>query len=280
MAVTVILTVLSLLAGTAVGIFAPAAIPLKILYGVLSAFGAEVALFALYFLLLFLVSFFYSEKKTYETQTRFTRFFLDETLWILCRFGGARMAFRGEEKVPEGRFLVVYNHKSNFDPIVLSVLLRKRDIVHISKPSNFKIPIAGRWVWRNCYLSMSKTDPREALRTIMRAADYIRSDRFSVGVAPEGTRNHGEGLLPFKHGCFKIALMAKCPIVVCYLKNAEKIAKNFPLKRTKVDVTVAEVLPYEKIKSMKTFEISDLVRDIMLKEAGITEEKEDELLAV
>ena len=74
--------------------------------------------------------------------------------------------------------------------------------------------------------------------------------------------------------------MAKCPIVVCYLKNAEKIAKNFPLKRTKVDVTVAEVLPYEKIKSMKTFEISDLVRDIMLKEAGITEEKEDELPAV
>lgn len=280
MTITVILTLLALSAGGAVGVFVPAATGLKFLWGALAAIGAEIVLFALFFLAAYVVSLCFPKDKRYDEQTKVTRFFLDQTLWILCFFGGVRISVNGAEKLPEGRFLIVYNHKSNFDPIILSVVFRKKDIVHISKPGNFDIPIAGGWIRRNCYLSMSRTDPKEALRTVMQAAEYVRSGKFTVGVAPEGTRNRGEGLLPFKNGCFKIALLAECPIAVCCLKKTEKIAKNFPLKRTRVELTVADVLPYETIKRMKTFEISDLVRSIMAAKLGLEEEKNDELSAV
>ena len=161
--------------------------------------------------------------------------------------------------------MLVYNHKSNFDPIIQTYVLKKTNLVHISKPSNFKIPIAGPFIKRCGFLSIDRENSKNALKTIIKAINYISDDIYSVGVSPEGTRNKNDGydLLPFRNGCFKIALKAKCPIVVCTMKNAQFIHSNFPIKKTTVIMEIVDVLSYEDIKDMDTQEISNIVRSKM-----------------
>ena len=115
-----------------------------------------------------------------------------------------------------------------------------------------------------------KEVPVEILRdvpveVIKEATRLMKEEKLSIGVYPEGTRNKGEEgtLLEFKDGAFKTALRAKCPIVVSILKNTRAIGKRPHLKPTKIEFIILKVIPYEEYKSMKTNEISALVKEIM-----------------
>ncbi len=243
-------------------------------------FVSLIGCYAFYFGTLYLWSLTIDKDKEYEDQGKVSRFVLDQTLEILCHFGGVRLKINGLDKVPKNeKFVIVYNHTSNFDPMIISLILHNQDLIHISKPGNFKIPIAGAFVHRNCYLSIDRDNAREALKTIDKAANFIEDDKFSVGVSPEGTRNKsGKGLLPFRNGSFKIALKAKCPTVVCCLHNVNKIHKNFPFKRTVVEVNFLDVIEYDE--NLKTDIISNIVRKEMLKDLNIEEEENDEVFTV
>ena len=59
----------------------------------------------------------------------------------LCRI---RMTLEGGDRLPEGPFLLVCNHRSNFDPMVTSELLRSRRIAFISKRERRPAAPAGR----------------------------------------------------------------------------------------------------------------------------------------
>ncbi len=118
----------------------------------------------------------------------------------------------GLDLIPKNqKFLLVYNHTSKFDPIIQSFVLRKEDLIHVSKPENFKIPIAGNVIYRDCFIAINRENNREAIKTINKAITFIKDNKFCVGISPEGTRNKGDvtKLLPFRNGCFHIALKAK-----------------------------------------------------------------------
>ncbi len=174
-----------------------------------------------------------------------------------------RIHLTGEDKIPEGRWLLVCNHRSAFDPLLTIWALRKYDLAFVAKPSIFSVPIFGRFAHRCCFLAINREDDREALKTILRAADLIKSDVTSFCIYPEGTRNRGSGLLPFRNGAFKIAQRAKVPVVVMTLEGTDKIKKNFPLKRTDVNMRICGVISAEQVLSMKTPDIGEEVRRCM-----------------
>ena len=68
--------------------------------------------------------------------------------------------------------------------------------------------------------------------------------------------------MSFKPGSFKIATVAQKPIVIVSMKNTEKIHKNFPFKRTIVEMDIIDVL-YDDIRTMNTIELSEKVRNII-----------------
>ena len=82
-----------------------------------------------------------------------------------------------------------------------------------------KIPAVGQFLHKAGFMGIDRENDRAALRTILAAAEYIKQDIASVGAYPEGTRNRGEGLLPFRDGVFKIAQKAHAPIVVAAIKG-------------------------------------------------------------
>ncbi|MBD5157027.1 MAG: 1-acyl-sn-glycerol-3-phosphate acyltransferase [Butyrivibrio sp.] len=220
---------------------------------------------AIFWLLCCILSLTIDVKKEYTSYSRFYGIVFGLIMEYGAYLAGARVRVIGKDKLPKRRFLLVSNHLSGFDPLITAGELKSQRLAFISKGGNFGIPIGRRYMKRCRYMTLDREDIRSGAQVIRKAADMVSSGDCSVGVYPEGTRNHdGGGLLEFKPGCFKIALWAKCPIVVEIVRGTQNIHKRFPLRHTKVTVEFAEVIEYDDIKDKNTTEIAQLVKEIML----------------
>ena len=181
-------------------------------------------------------------------------------LGLLTAFARIRLHVSGTEKLPEGRWLLVCNHRSGFDPIVTGWALRRYGMVFISKPEIFRIPVVGRMIHKAGYLPIDRENDRAALRTILAAAERIRAGDISYGIYPEGTRHREAEMLPFHLGSFKIAQKAGAPIVIAAIRGTDEVKKNFPLRATDVRLEICGVMDAETVKASKTTEIGEVVR--------------------
>lgn len=170
--------------------------------------------------------------------------------------------------LPEGPFLLVANHRSNFDPIVLLDAFSERTVTYISKPENFRIPIVGEIVRRLGFLAIDRVDPRKAMTTIHQAVAQLTEQSVSVCVFPEGTRSRTAKLLPFHNGVLKIAQRAKVPVATVTLQGTEQIGKRAPFRRTRVAVCVEQVIRPEEFPGNGTAELAERIRTAMLAKLG------------
>ena len=222
------------------------------------------ALFILFGIICVIISLPVNINKEYAGTSRFYTTLFGLMLEFAGFVSGARVIVNGRDKIPrKERFLFVSNHRSNYDPIIQCGEMKLQPMAFISKRANFRIPFIRRYMVRCRYIPLERKNMRNGAEAVMKAARMISSGQSCIGVYPEGTRNTGGNLLDFHNGCFKIALWAKCPIVVSVIRGTENICKNFPLRRTKVVMDIIDVIPYNKIEHMKTGEISELVRNMM-----------------
>lgn len=215
-----------------------------------------------------------SMKKEYTKTNRFYNWVF--VLWYryMMIVGMIRLHVTGYEKVPFGtHFLLVSNHRSKFDNFVQCAVLKKTQIAYISKPENFKIPMGRRYMRRGLYLAIARNNPKEALGTILKAIDYIKSDTVSIGIFPEGTRSTDGSLKDFKPGSFKIAEKAGCPVVVCCMQGTENIAKNWPFKKTDVYMDILEVIPADVWAEKTTVDVAKYAQDLVQKNIDERNEK-------
>lgn len=200
-------------------------------------------------------------KKIYENDSKFYRYVSEQLNRSVLRFLRVRIHVRGIEKVPkDAKLLFTGNHRSNFDPMVTWRVFAENSPAFISKRSNFKIPIVGRFIRRCCFLEIDRKNPKNAIKTINQAADLIKRQEVSIGVYSEGTRSKNCELLEFHNGVFKIAQKGDAPIVVLAIRGTEHIHKNAPFRKTDVYLDVAEVIPANDVNYMKTAEIGNRVR--------------------
>lgn len=175
-----------------------------------------------------------------------------EWVSLLC---GVRVRLTGHQLLPtDTPFLLVSNHLSNLDPIITIALFRHRELAFISKPENFKLPVVAPIIRNLSFLAIDRENPRNAVATIKTAAQQITERRLNMAIYPEGTRNKtGEGTLPFHNGSFKIASVAKCPVVVCALRYE---AATFPFKRT-AQLQVVDVMDTAYVTAHRTDALSE-----------------------
>ncbi len=166
------------------------------------------------------------------------------------------------------RYLLVCNHQSNFDAIVAFKCLKEYPLICVTKPSNLSIPVAGKWMRYAGFIPISRDDIKQAAEAISTASKYIKEDRSSICIFPEGKRNFEDGVLDFHAGSFKIAYRSKCPIVISSLKNTKMIKKRFPFRRTKVRYSILKVLEYDEYKDKSTSEIASYAQQLILEDLG------------
>ena len=235
----------------------------SILQGLLLFVGAFLGLLLLHVLVLALASLFVNKKDPDPKRFPFYRKLIILSVGPMLQAGRVRVELVGAEKLPASGFLLVGNHRSDFDPVTAMWALRKWGLTFVTKKENVDIPVGGRIIVGSGCLSLDRSDDKQGLMVIRQAVRRIRAGD-AIGIYPEGTRSKTGELLPFRVGCFKAAQWAKCPLVVLKVENSELVEKNFLRRRTTVRLTVKAVLPYDEIADMDTAEIGERVRNILL----------------
>lgn len=176
--------------------------------------------------------------------------------WV-ARLLGYRIRLSGTEKLPDCPFLWVGNHRSAFDPIC-AVAAMSRDLVFVAKPGVLKIPVIGYLMKKVGFMAIDRDNARNAVSTIKQAAHMVAEVGLSVGIYPEGTRSKSEQLLPFHAGSFKIASIAKCPVVVASIRYEKR-----PLWGKRVDIRILDVMDADYVAANTTAVMADRAVEIL-----------------
>ena len=232
--------------------------------------GSFLACLVLAFLFLFVAAIIVKDDAEQTGDDPFYRRMIELYCEAVCTILGMKVDVQGMDKVPaSGRFMLVCNHLSLLDVVVMVWKFQKRQLTFISKQENMEMFIVGKLMGKIQCLPLNRENDREALKTILKAIAIVKEDRASMGLFPEGTRSLDGKLHGFRSGGFKIAQKANVPIVVCTIRNTHKVFRNFlHLKSTPIPLHILEVIPAEELKGASTVDISNRVRSRMAEDLG------------
>ena len=235
------------------------------LYVILGVLCGILGVAFLHVLFLFAVTVFVKAKER-DKESRFYHHVFIYYLRLILFIFRIKVVTSGMDKLSEIKsgFLLVGNHRSDFDPIVTAVLLRNRNFAFISKPENFKIIVVREFLYKCLYTAIDRDNARNALKTINLTAERIKSGVMSYGVYPEGTRSKSKNMLSFHDGVFKIAQKAEAPVVVAGVTGTESVHKRAPWRRTVVYFNVLDVISAETVKALSSHELADLAREKLI----------------
>lgn len=115
-------------------------------------------------------------------------------------------------------FVIVANHQSNWDLFVLGCSVPRRT-VSLGKKSLKWVPFFGQIYWLAGNILIDRGNAFKAKQAMLKTTDVMQHEDTSIWVFAEGTRNLGQGLLPFKKGAFQMAINAGVPIIPLCCSN-------------------------------------------------------------
>lgn len=145
-----------------------------------------------------------------------------------------RVTITGTEWIPDsGPTLLIMNHATYLDPVVVMGSTDNRFVIPMSKAENARNPIVGPFIWwYGAYTVNRGVVDRQALMT---SIELIKAGQM-IAISPEGTR-HPEGLSHPKDGVVYVASKAEAMIVPVGVVGLDHWEKTVPtLRRPKVQV--------------------------------------------
>lgn len=174
-----------------------------------------------------------------------------------------------ETMLKKGRFLLVCNHLSVMDPVILLGSFANSQLAFITKRENERLFLVGKLMHKILCQSINRENDREALKTIVDCINIIKEDKASIAVFPEGYTSLDGKLHPFRNGVFKIAQKAQVPVVVCTLRNTQHVFRNaVRLKKTHVHLHLVGILYPEAQKGLTAVDIGNLAHHMMAVDLG------------
>ena len=208
--------------------------------------------------------------KPQEHDSKFYRFLAKIYIEALVPLVRVHIHKRGLEKLPkEGPYMMVCNHQSIADPVILLEAFPKAELTFISKKENHDMFLIGKIMHKLMCQLIDRENDRQALKVILRCIQLVRDEKMNLAVFPEGWCTLDGRLQHFRPGVFKIAQKTKVPIVVCTVNNTQQIFDNLPkLRRTDVDLHLLEVIRPEESEGLTTVQLADKVFQMMLDDLG------------
>ncbi len=153
---------------------------------------------------------------------------------------GVRLRVFGAERLPAERCIVVANHASYLDGLVLTAALPPRFAFVIKKEMD-RVPLASRLLRR---IGSEFVDRHNRHKGAMDARRVLR--RASTGQSlvffPEGTFSTRPGLLRFHTGAFATAVRANCTVTPAVIRGTRTVLSSSSVIPTPAPITV-ELLP-------------------------------------
>lgn len=126
---------------------------------------------------------------------------------------------RGAEHLPRDGALIVANHQSFLDPLLIGVGL-DRPVSFLARSSLFRVPVIG-WILRNTYVMSINRESAgtESIREGVRRMNH----GFLVGIFPEGTRTRDGSIGVMKPGFISLVRRSRVPVVPVGITGARNV---------------------------------------------------------
>lgn len=157
-------------------------------------------------------------------------FFVMARIWakvILFGMGFYYKVEREEELVPRKSYMLVSNHTSMTDIMMMLALVRN-PFVFVGKKELSKIPLFGFFYKRTCIL-VDRNSSKSRMEVFERAQKRLNQG-LSICIFPEGGVPDDESVLldEFKDGAFRLALEHQIPIVpITFADNKKRFSYTF-----------------------------------------------------
>lgn len=159
-----------------------------------------------------------------------------------------RYRARGLEHLPQGGALLVINHQSFLDPLMVGLPLT-RPVSYLARDSLFRVPVIG-WILRNTYVMPIR---REAAGTesIRKSIDRL-DEGYYVGIFPEGTRSRDGTLGKVKPGFIALVRRTRVPVIPVGIAGAGDALPPHAwwLRRSQVRVVFGEPIAMGEIEEL------------------------------
>jgi 1-acyl-sn-glycerol-3-phosphate acyltransferase len=140
----------------------------------------------------------------------------------------------GDHEPRGGPVVVVCNHVSDLDPLVVGAALRRR-VRFMAKHELFHVPLLRWWITACGAFPVRRGEPdRQALRT---ALDILKRNGVLV-MFPEGTRGYDRTLRPPEPGAAMLALRTGAAILPVALLGTDRVLPRdaHRLRRSRITV--------------------------------------------
>jgi len=148
-----------------------------------------------------------------------------------------RLKVTGQENIPQdGSFIIVANHSSLLDPVILGISIKPK-IIFVAAAYLFKIS------WLSYLLRKANSIPVQGendISSLKRALKILQRGGV-LGIFPEGGVDRQKDDLPIKAGAAYLATKVGVPIVPIKIKGADKVlprGEKFIRSLNKIEVEI------------------------------------------
>lgn len=187
---------------------------------------------------------------------------------MLSPLTGFRFDVENEERLLNRPAVFISNHQTEMDVLMLGQMFPKHCSVTSKKALKY-YPVLGWFMTLSGTVFIDRANRKNAFASFASAVKQIKETKQSVWIFPEGTRSGftEPDMLPFKKGCFHLAIQAGVDIVPVVVQNYSGIF-NWKARRFESGVCKIKVLEAISTKNMTAADVDRLainVREDMLK---------------
>jgi 1-acyl-sn-glycerol-3-phosphate acyltransferase len=181
---------------------------------------------------------------------------------------GVPVAIAGLDRVPRGNAMLVFNHSSYMDALVLSAVLPGEPI-YVAKRELAGQIFAGPFLRRLGALFVERYDVSGSLsdtETVIAAARLGRN----IVYFPEGTFTRRPGLSGFYLGAFKVAAEASLPVLPGIIRGTRSMLRSgqwFP-RWTPLSIQIEDAVKPSGTEFASLVQLRDAVRKAVLAHCG------------